>query len=84
MILGVPTNPIEMQPPKCARCGGQMQEGFIPDAARHGSGVPFWVAGKPDLGVFGHANIGGKEAHRILTFRCAQCGYLESYALGNP
>ena len=53
-----------------------MREGFVPgsnDAAR-------WIAGMPEVNFMGATKIEGKEHHYILTFRCNQCGYLESYA----
>lgn len=84
MVLGNPTDRIEMPAPKCLRCGAEMQEGYAPEPRLGHYGVPFWVAGKPDFGPSGVPTIEGKQAHGIRTFRCPKCGYLESYGLGSP
>ena len=72
-----------MPNPKCAKCGGETQEGFVPDQSGAYQGVPIWIAGAPQKGFLG-AKIEGKETHGIRTFRCVKCGYLESYAIGGP
>jgi hypothetical protein len=51
MILGGPMGSAKMPAPKCAKCGGDTQEGFIPDSAHSGNEVPFWIAGKPEIGM---------------------------------
>ncbi len=84
MKLGEQPMRAEMQPPKCARCGAQMEEGFIPDTGHGSQGASIWVKGKPDMGFFGAVKTEGKEVHRTRTFRCVQCGSLEWYALGGP
>ena len=61
---------------KCPKCAGEMQEGFMNDR----SYASQWIVGKPDKGFFAGAKISSKEKHFIQTFRCAKCGYLESYA----
>ena len=53
-----------------------MQEGFVRDM----SYASQWVAGKPEKGFFVGAKMSSKEKHFIETFRCAKCGFLESYA----
>ena len=55
-----------------------MREGFVPGAGD----VARWIAGRPEMGFMGTTKIEGKEQHSIQTFRCSQCGYLESYAPG--
>jgi len=84
MILGAPAKPITMPPPKCAKCGADMEEGFIPDEAYGQRQIAIWVAGEPEQGFFFGAKIEGKRAHAIRAFRCTKCGYLEHYALGSP
>jgi hypothetical protein len=60
-----------------------MQEGFVLDYIEGaGKRVAHWVAGKPEYGFFGNAKTRGKVQHRMRTFRCCKCGYLESYAPG--
>jgi predicted nucleic-acid-binding Zn-ribbon protein len=61
---------------KCPKCGAEMQEGFVIE-----SRVPSrWIAGKPDMSVFGGPKVHGKEQRQIESYRCVECGYLESYA----
>jgi len=89
MILGDPNRPPqpeqppgpEMAPPVCAKCGGEMQAGCIPDRAHFGSEFePEWMAVKPVEGFVRMQTYGRK--YGIRTYRCKECGYLESYAPG--
>jgi len=83
MKLGTPSEPVIMPTPKCAKCGADIEEGFIPDEAHGPRQIAIWVAGKPEIGLFTGAKIGSRRAHSIRAFRCTKCGYLESYALGS-
>ena len=67
-------------PVKCPKCAGEMQEGFVVDYGYNKNYVAHWVAGKPQFGPLGGTKLWGKEQRPIQTFRCAKCGYLESYA----
>ena len=49
---------------KCPKCGGEMEEGFLP-------GAPHW---KPGRGIF------GLRGYRIFGYRCKNCGFVEFYA----
>lgn len=64
----------------CPKCEGEMVQGFVPD---HGHGgailVSSWVAGPPAKSFWYGTKVQGKGIP-IGTFRCASCGYLESYA----
>lgn len=59
-----------------------MEEGYILD---HGDAdlrkVNTWVEGKPVKSFWAGLRIKDKEQYSVKTFRCAGCGYLESYAL---
>ena len=65
--------------PKCLRCGSDMQQGYIADRA----GVWFtpekWFAGDGEKGVLFINELKCKPL-LVSTYRCAECGYLESYA----
>jgi len=61
--------------PKCPKCQSAMEQGFIMD--REGS---TWVQG-PLEKSWGWPNTKGREKLPVITFRCARCGYLESYAV---
>lgn len=87
MILGDPARPPqpapppkpEMAPPVCAKCRGAMELGFVPDNAdRCGILEQEWAVGRPVDGFFG-IHVAGRT-YTIRTYRCTQCGYLESYA----
>ncbi len=88
MNLGTPPPPesqrVTSPPPKCGKCGGDMQEGYVPDAGRSGYDTAIWVAGRPEFGLFGDAKISDKETYAVRTFRCIKCGFLESYTVGSP
>jgi hypothetical protein len=80
MALDDPSNPSpEIPAPVCVKCAGAMQEGFIPDNTYGEVMQSAWVAGRAETGWFGK-KVDGKETYPIRTFRCTQCGYLESYA----
>jgi hypothetical protein len=67
--------------PRCPKCDGEMHEGFIADYA-HGGKVlqEEWVQGQPEKSIWFGANIRNKERYHVVTLRCADCGFLESYA----
>src|SRR4051812_40224900 len=68
----------------CPRCQGEMEEGFVRDMA-HGAQLPSeWVAGAPQWSMWFGLRTSGKERHRVETYRCTRCGYLESYAAAGP
>jgi len=49
---------------KCAKCGGEMEEGML-------AGAPHWGSG---TGVF------HKKINKVLAYKCNNCDYLELYA----
>ena len=59
-----------------------MEPGYIVDVMYgHGSAaVPNWVGGEPERSIWTGINLRGKEQIPVATYRCRQCGYLESYA----
>ena len=57
-----------------------MEEGFIMDATYGGVGVARWVAGQPEPSFWRGTKVRDKEQRKLTTYRCPQCGYLESYA----
>jgi hypothetical protein len=64
----------------CAKCGGEMEEGFILDNTYGARLQSEWVEGAPVSSGWTGIKLKGKEQLPIITFRCARCGYLESYA----
>jgi hypothetical protein len=66
---------------ECLRCGGPMEQGFVADKAHYS--VPEtqnWVEGAPERTFWSGIKLKGKEVLPVMTFRCENCGYLESYA----
>ena len=39
-----------------------------------------WVEGEPERSFWQGLKTRDREQHPVRTFRCARCGYLESYA----
>jgi hypothetical protein len=70
-------------PTKCAKCGGELAEGFVPAEGEVSGGVTTWIAGPPQFGFMGSVKTDGRAAHKVRVFRCSKCGLLESYAPGS-
>lgn len=72
----------EMEVLTCVKCGGGMQEGFVPDKTVAGSAaIANWYAGPAVGGQFGDLNrLHLQPAIPVATFRCSDCGFLEFYA----
>jgi len=63
----------------CPKCEGPMVAGRRrDDGDSWASGQEKWLAGKPLDEITGWTT-GKGDAHRVITFACRQCGYLESY-----
>ncbi len=68
----------------CPKCAGAMEEGFLPDQSE-GFYVPHWQPGSPEPVRFLGGNVGTFKVNKdqwrpVITYRCTQCGFLESYA----
>jgi len=57
-----------------------MESGFLLDVARGAYLQATWVEGRPEAAIWSGLKIKGKRRIPVRTFRCEQCGYLESYA----
>jgi hypothetical protein len=64
----------------CPRCQGPMSVGLILDKTDNGYKVASWVEGPPVRSRWFGLKLGKKPKHEIQTWRCARCGFLESYA----
>jgi ribosomal protein L37E len=70
-----------MTTPTCPRCGGRYHEGYVLDQGDNGSQhVAAWVEGPPEKSFRVRLKLKGKARYNIVTNRCMQCGFLESYA----
>jgi len=65
----------------CAGCGGTMEEGFMLDRVNLSSTAgQRWREGEAEFSFWGNLNMGAKRTFKVMTYRCEQCGRLESYA----
>ncbi len=70
-----------MEEPKCGKCGGEMERGFMVDNTYAGVARPQWAEGEIDYSVWMGVKMGKRERFTVNTYRCSKCGYLESYAM---
>jgi hypothetical protein len=64
---------------RCAKCGGLMQTGFIVDRSYGSTFQEEWVQGRPRSFLY-RVILRGARRQKVLTYRCVDCGYLESFA----
>lgn len=58
-----------------------MEEGFIPDVGDHNAPtVPNWIEGAPVRSFWQGLNLANRNRLPITTYRCPQCGLLQSFA----
>ena len=66
----------------CIRCKTPMESGFVAD---HGHANQMreqeWVEGEAVKSFWRGLNTKDRDAHKVSTYRCPRCGYLESYAM---
>ena len=68
-------------PSRCPKCEGEMEQGFILDAMHGGQIASRWAAGAPQKSFWtGTKAVSQDSVIPVGTFRCASCGFLESYA----
>lgn len=70
--------------PKCPKCGGGMESGFIADMSYGQCFAARWVQGPPRPAFLGGVKLRGSAQYGIESFRCSNCGFLESYATKPP
>ena len=63
----------------CPKCNGKMEQGFIVDLAQ-GVYVSQWAPGAPKKSFWTKTKLPVKQMIPIGSFRCMDCGFLESYA----
>lgn len=68
---------------ECPKCRGKMDEGFIKDEGHGTVHASQWVKGAPEKSFWTGTKTRGRQQVQVTTFRCAKCGYLESYAREN-
>jgi len=66
---------------KCLKCNSTMSNGFIVDYMAGGKRqVEKWLAGEPKPSFWHGVDIKNQSQIEVVTYRCDECGYLESYA----
>ncbi len=69
----------------CPKCGGAMAAGYIIDRGTEGvRSVEQWIEGAPEKSFWTGLKTKNRLNLSVITWRCGNCGYLESYALGEP
>jgi hypothetical protein len=67
---------------QCPKCTGEMVQGFTVDWAQGGQRrVTSWVEGTPEKSFWHGTSVAEETCVPVGTFRCSDCGFLESYAL---
>ncbi len=57
-----------------------MEQGFVLDNTYGAAVVSQWVPGAPQKSFWTQTKVPAEKRVPIGTYRCASCGYLESYA----
>lgn len=65
----------------CIRCHSHMETGYIADFSYGGYVQQNWSPGEPKTGFWKTLKIKAGQFVPVTTFRCPECGYLESYAI---
>lgn len=65
----------------CPKCNGRMAPGFVLDHSDDSrTVVSTWQGGEPQRSIWTGLKQDKAQQHPITSYRCARCGYLESYA----
>ena len=70
-----------MPTPVCPKCAGRFEEGFMLDLIDDNrSRQASWIEGKPLRSFWTGLATKGRTRHKIISYRCSRCGFLEAYA----
>lgn len=64
---------------RCSKCSGEMQEGLVVDLNYGGILQSMWVEDQARKNV-DRVATNGKRKVKTITYRCSNCGFLDSYA----
>ena len=66
----------------CIRCKGELEVGFIADRGDYNATQPAqWASGEPSRSFWTKGSMRpGERRLEITTYRCRDCGRLESFA----
>jgi len=57
-----------------------MEPGYVLDEGYGKRGPAKWVEGAPQFSMWTGLKLSGRRRIEVATYRCRNCGYLESYA----
>ena len=67
---------------ECIRCHAHMESGWVPDNTDGGLQRQNWSPGEPQPSFWTGLKVEKRDkVIPVTTFRCPNCGYLESYAI---
>ena len=69
-----------MKSVRCPKCEAKMAEGFLIDSSQQAVRVTHWAEGAPTYWFLKVLKLRGRRRLPVQTWRCASCGFLESYA----
>lgn len=72
--------PVTNRAPECRKCSRAMEPGFLLDQTHGGVAQSSWVDGVPERSVWFGLKLKGRRRLLVTTYRCPDCGFLESYA----
>ena len=68
------------KPVECLRCHAIMDLGYVADVTHAGYQQQQWTPGVPERSFWTGLKAKKEQSVPIVTLRCPDCGYLESYA----
>ena len=66
--------------PACPKCDAVMEPGFVLDQTYGAMTQSAWIEGPPERSFWTGLKVKGRDRLPVTTFRCPECGFLESYA----
>jgi len=64
----------------CSKCSGQMQEGLVVDLNYQGAIPSMWIEDQVGSNTSSRTADNNKRKVKTITYRCSNCGFLDSYA----
>jgi hypothetical protein len=68
------------KPRACARCGGEVEEGYLLDEGYGARYQARFVAGEVRYGWLGGVKPGDQRKYKVVAWRCTRCGALDLFA----